>query len=429
MLKLKGSIKISGDKSISHRALIFSAMATGKSKITNLLESDDVMRTLNILKELGIKIIKNKQSWTVYGNGTNGFIEPNKVLNCGNSGTTARLMLGAVSSNPIKCTFIGDKSLSKRSMSRVTKYLEKIGAEIDLTKKDYLPLTIRGNDNLLPMKHEMEKASAQIKSAIILAGLNIKGKTRIIEKTNTRDHTEKLMRYLNIDFHIRKLKNNNTEIELNGPYEITPKNIQVVSDPSSASFFIVGALISPGSKVTLRNIMINPRRIAFLKILKKMGGKIKIKKSKTICGEDVGDVTAEYSNLKGINIPSKMSALLIDEYPILSVAASQAKGKTTMKGLSELRHKESDRIKSIVINLKKIGYNIINKKDDLIIQNKKIKIKKKINIKTFDDHRIAMSFSILNIIYKNQLVIDNKNCISISYPDFTSHLKKLLVKY
>ena len=182
MLKLKGSIKISGDKSISHRALIFASLSTGKVKISNLLESDDVMRTLNILRELGIKIVKKKTQWIVYGNGTGGYIEPTQVLNCGNSGTTSRLMIGAVSSNPISCTFIGDNSLSKRSMSRLSVFLEKMGAEIKLTKKDFLPLYINGDTNLIPMEHVMQKASAQVKSAIILSALNLRGKTKIIEK-------------------------------------------------------------------------------------------------------------------------------------------------------------------------------------------------------------------------------------------------------
>ncbi len=429
MLKLRGSLKISGDKSISHRALILSAMTVGKTKITNLLESDDVMRTLKILKELGVNIIKQKNYWIVYGNGTNSFIEPNKYLNCGNSGTTARLMLGAVSSNPINCHFIGDKSLSKRSMSRVTKHLEHMGAIVQMTKEDYLPLTISGSDKLLPIKHKVQKASAQIKSALMLAALNIHGKTKIIENVPTRDHTERLLKFLNVDFKINILSSKARQIELNGPYEISSKNIEVAGDPSSASFFIIGALILPKSKVKLKNVMLNPSRIAFLKILKSMGGKIKIQKTKKVSGEDLGTITAEYSNLKGINIPSNKSAFLIDEYPILSIAASQAKGKTVMKGLNELRHKESDRIKSIIYNFKKIGINFHQENDDLSILGKKLIIKKNVKIKSFNDHRIAMAFSILNILYNNKLKVDNKKCINISYPDFEKHLNYLTVKY
>ena len=426
MLKLKGSIKISGDKSISHRALIFASLSTGKVKISNLLESDDVMRTLNILKELGIKIVKEKTQWTVYGNGTGGYLQPSQVLDCGNSGTTSRLMMGAVSSNPINCTFIGDNSLSKRSMSRLSIFLEKMGAEIKLTKKDFLPLHINGDINLIPMEHVMQKASAQVKSAIILAALNLRGKTRIIEKRNTRDHTERLMRYLKINFKKKILSKNSTSIELNGPYEIKPRDIIVASDPSSAAFFIVGALIIPKSMITLKNIALNKSRIAFIDVLKKMGGKIKVKKTKTISGEDVGNIQVSYSLLNAIEVKASSSPYLIDEYPILSIAASQAKGVTVMKGLSELRHKESDRIKSITKNLSKIGFKVISKKDDISIKgSNELQVIDQKKIKTYGDHRIAMSFAILSLLYKNKLIIDDESCISISYPDFKKHLKKL----
>ena len=426
MLKLKGSIKISGDKSISHRALIFASLSTGRVKISNLLESDDVMRTLNVLKELGIRIVKQEKYWLVYGNGTGGYIQPSQALDCGNSGTTSRLMMGAVSSNPISCTFIGDNSLSKRSMSRLSIFLEKMGAEIKLTKKDFLPLYINGNTNLIPMEHVMQKASAQVKTAIILSALNLKGKTKIIEKRNTRDHTEKLMEYLRIKFKKKILTKNSTSIEINGPYEIKPRDITVASDPSSAAFFVVGALIIPNSTVILKNIALNKTRIAFIDVLKKMGGKIKIKKTKTVSGEDVGDIKVSYSSLNGIKIKAASSPYLIDEYPILSIAASQAKGFTTMEGLSELRHKESDRIKSIITNLSKIGFNVNSKKDDISIEgSNKIKIINQIKIKTYGDHRIAMSFKILSLLYKNKLIIDDDTCISISYPDFKKHLKKL----
>ncbi len=428
MLKFKGSLKISGDKSISHRALILSAMSIGKTKITNLLESDDVMRTLNILKKLGVRIVKIGNNWFVNGNGTNGFMEPDSSLNCGNSGTTARLMIGAVSSNPINCTFVGDSSLSQRSMSRVTKHLEKMGAIIHITKKDFLPLIITGSDKLLPMRHEIQKASAQIKSALMLAALNIHGKSKIIETIPTRDHTEKLLKFLKVKFKVKKSKNSSREIEFNGPYEIRSKNIEVAGDPSSASFFIVGALITPKSKITLKNVMLNPSRIEYLKILKSMGGKLIIKKIKKVCGEDIGNITAEYSNLKGINIPASKSAYLIDEYPILAIAASRAKGKTEMKGLEELRHKESDRVNSIFYNLKKIGIDTKVENNNLQIYGNKVKVIKNIKIKTFGDHRIAMAFSIFSVLHNNKLEIDNKKCISISYPDFEKHLKYLLKK-
>ncbi len=426
MLKLKGSIKVGSDKSCSHRMLILSAMSVGKSKIKDLLESQDVLNTLKILRELGIKINKNGCIYEVYGNGTNGFMEPKKALDCGNSGTTARLLIGAVSTNPIKCMFIGDKSLGKRDMSRVTDYLERIGAEVQYTNNGYLPLMLSGNERLLPMTHTMKKASAQIKSALMLAGLNIHGTTKIIENKITRDHTENLMKYLNIKFNIKKLRNGGKEITINGPYEIKSQNLTVPGDPSSAAFFVVAALIVPSSKIILKNVMLNPTRITYLKILKKMGGKIKIKKTKKLSGEYVGEIRVEYSQLKGVNIGASLAPQLIDEYPILSIAASQAKGKTTMKGLDELRHKESDRIHSIVFNLKKVGIEVQEKNNNLHIFGKKIKINKNVKIKSFGDHRIAMSFSILNILCNKKLQIDNKRCINISYPDFEKHLNYLL---
>ena len=311
-------------------------------------------------------------------------------------------------------------------MSRVTEHLEKIGAIIHLTKKDFLPLLITGSDRLLPINHNIKKPSAQIKSALILAALNIHGKTKIIESIPTRDHTERLLKFLKANIKIKKLKNKNIEIELNGPYEIRSKNIKVAGDPSSASFFIVGALILPNSNITLKNIMINPSRNEFLKVLKNMGAKIKVQKTKKISGEEVGNITVKYSKLKGITIPPSKSAFLIDEYPILAVAASQAKGKTVMNGLSELRHKESDRINSIVSNFKKLGIKINEINNNLSIYGGKLKIEKQIKIKTFNDHRIAMSFSILNLLCDRKLKIDNIKCINISYPEFKNHLNKLL---
>ena len=276
----------------------------------------------------------------------------------------------------------------------------------------------------------MQKPSAQVKSAIILSALNMKGKTKIIEKRNTRDHTERLMNYLNIKFKQKILSRNSTSIELNGPYEIKPKDISVASDPSSAAFFVVGALIIPKSNITLKNIALNKTRIAFIDILKKMGGKIKVKKTKTVSGEDVGDIQVLYSTLNGIKIRSSYSPYLIDEYPILSIAASQAKGFTIMEGLSELRHKESDRIKSITSNLSKLGFNIISKKEDISIEgSRNNQIRKPKKIKTYGDHRIAMSFAILSLLYEGKLIIDDESCISISYPKFKKHLSKLSILY
>tara|TARA_Y100000768_G_scaffold123012_1_gene90962 strand:- start:1083 stop:2291 length:1209 start_codon:yes stop_codon:yes gene_type:complete len=402
-------------------------MSIGKSEISNLLEADDIKSTIQILKLLGIKIHKRSGKWIVYGNGTNGFLQPKKVLNAQNSGTTARTMIGAVSSNPINCKFIGDKSLSKRSMSRVTKYLEKLGARFRLTKNDYLPLETLGTDKLTPEEIMIKKPSAQIKTALIFAGLNLSGKISIREKVLTRDHTEKLLKYLDIKHKRIEGKDGSNLIELNGPYEIYSKNIKVAGDPSSAAFFIVGALITPGSKITLKNVMLNPTRVEYLKVLKKMGGKISIKKTDNVSGEQCGNITASYSNLKGININKSLSPFLIDEYPIISIAASCATGVTKMNGVGELRHKESDRIKSIVLNLKKIGVKAQSIGDNIHITGSSNLNKKICKIKTFGDHRIACSFMTLALLNKN-IEIDNEKCVSISYPNFKRDLKSLLKK-
>lgn len=427
--KLSGTLRIIGDKSISHRALILSSICIGKSEITNLLESEDTMSTVNILTDLGIQIKKKDNKWIVYGNGTNGFIQPKKVLDCGNSGTTARLMLGAVSTNPIYCTFVGDKSLSNRPMRRVTDYLEKIGSKVNLTNNEHLPLTIKGSQINLPLLHEISKPSAQIKSAIILAALNTDGKTTIIEPKQTRDHTEILLKYLKVNYKNQKIASGGRKLIFNGPYEIKSKNIYVPGDPSSAAFILVGALITPNSKIKLLDVLLNKTRIAYLSILKKMGGKIKIKKTKIRSGEQLGTITVSASSLKGITIPANLSPYLIDEYPILSIAASQAKGTTYMKGLDELRHKESDRIKSIVGMLKSFGIKTETRKNDIKIYGSPSKEVNCIKtVKVYSDHRIALSASILGIISNNPVKLDDSGkSMNTSYPNFKNDLKKIII--
>jgi len=426
--RLIGSLQISGDKSISHRSLILSSLAIGKARISNLLESEDTLSTVKILKALSIQIKKDKNEWIVIGNGTNGYIQPAEALDCGNSGTTARLMLGAVSTNPIFCTFTGDKSLSKRPMTRVTDFLNSIGAETVLTNKDYFPMTINGAEDPLPLEHRITKASAQIKTALILAALNVMGRTSIIETRKTRDHTEILLKYFKVKFKISKQKDSSTKLTFNGPYEIQAKNIFVAGDPSSAAFFIVAALIVPNSKISLKNVCLNKTRIEYIKILKKMGAKIKIQKDRIRAGESTGTIQVEYSKLKAVNIPKNLSPYLIDEYPILSIAASVAKGTTKMKGLEELRYKESDRIKSIYENLKKLKINCSVKKNDISITGSAVNPRGGVKIKTFGDHRIAMSFKIVELICSKQLNFDDLECINISYPDFNKHLESIKIE-
>ena len=341
--KLKGSLQISGDKSISHRSLILSSMALGEAKITNLLESEDTLSTIKILKALSIQIKKVKEDWIVIGNGTNGYIQPSEALDCGNSGTTARLMLGAVSTNPIFCTFIGDKSLSKRPMTRVTNFLNTVGAKTILTNKDYFPMTINGTEDPLPLHHRITKASAQIKTALILAALNIMGRTSIIETRKTRDHTEILLKYLKVKFKVIKQKDNATKLVFNGPYEIEAKNIFVAGDPSSAAFLIaIGLLMS--KKVVIKNVLLNERRIGFLKVLKRMNADILLENVENFQNEPVGDVVVKKSKLQGVTIDGSDVVDMVDEIPIFTLLASQAEGITKVIGAQELRVKESDRL-------------------------------------------------------------------------------------
>lgn len=424
--KLKGFLNISGDKSISHRSVIMGAMSIGITKIYNLLESKDIMSTIKILRKLGVKIKKKNDIWLINGVGTCGFKQPKDELDAGNSGTTSRLMFGAVATNPINTTFIGDRSLSFRPMSRVTDYLKDIGAKVNLTNKNYLPLSIKGTQDCLPLKHVITKPSAQIKSSLMLAAINITGQTSIIEKQATRDHTEIIFKYLGIKLNKRTYKNGKTRLIINGPVEIKAKEIHVASDPSSAAFFTVGALIIPGSNIEIKNVCLNKTRIAYIQILKKMGGNISVKKIGKLSGETIGNIKVKYSKLKSIVIKKKLAPYLIDEYPILAIAASQAKGITKMEGLSELRFKESDRLKSIHENLITSGIISSIDRDNLIIKgsNKQLPGNNKIN--TFHDHRIAMAFSILNIICKEPLIFNNLRCIAISYPKFNKDLNNLL---
>ena len=312
-------------------------------------------------------------------------------------------------------------------MSRVTIYLEKLGAKFKLTKSDYLPMEIFGTGKLIPEEITIEKPSAQIKTALIFAGLNINGKFSIREKIPTRNHTEKLLQHLKVKHRVIKEKDGSILIQMKGPYEINSKNIKVAGDPSSAAFFIVGALINPGSKITLKNVMLNPTRIEYIKILKKMGGNISIKKTNKISGEQCGNISVSYSKLKGIEIDKSSSPYLIDEYPILSIAASCAIGDTKMEGLGELRHKESDRIISIVSNLKRVGVKAQNIDDSILITGSQKLNSNKCKIKSYGDHRIACSFMVLALLNKN-IKVDNEKCASVSYPNFKKDLKSLLKK-
>jgi 3-phosphoshikimate 1-carboxyvinyltransferase len=423
--KFVGTINIPGDKSISHRALIIGSQATGIVKVSNLLESADVFSTMNALRKFGVHIIKRGKDYHVYGLVVGGLREYNGTINCGNSGTTARLMMGLLSTYPITINFIGDKSLSKRPMARVINLLKEFGANALPENKNTMPFKFLGSYVGLQNDQKLNVPSAQLKSAWCLAALNTKGISTLEERFETRDHTEIMLKYLNANIKVKKSKNKKI-ISIFGKTPIDAKDISVPGDISSAAFMIILALISKNSKVTIKNVLLNPTRIGILDVLKKMKAKIKIKNKKTVCGEIVGNIEAKSSNLKATTVSEKMAPRLIDEYPILFIAACFAKGTSSFKGIEELRVKESDRIKSMEGGLKPLGVKINSTKSSVKISGtKSFKLNKKIKIDAKGDHRIAMSFYVLSQVLNKSFKIKDFNYVKTSFPSFTKTINTL----
>ena len=423
--KFVGTINIPGDKSISHRALIIGSQATGIVKVTNLLESADVFSTMNALRKFGVHIVKRGKDYYVYGLVVGGLREYNGTINCGNSGTTARLMMGLLSTYPITINFIGDKSLSKRPMARVINLLREFGANALPENKNTMPFKFLGSYVGLQNDQKLNVPSAQLKSAWCLAALNTKGISTLEERFETRDHTEIMLKYLGANIKVKKSKNKKI-ISIFGKTPIDAKDISVPGDISSAAFMIILALISKNSKVTIKNVLLNPTRTGILDVLKKMKAKIKIKNKKTICGEVVGDIEAQSSNLKATTVPEKMAPRLIDEYPILFIAACFAKGTSIFNGIEELRVKESDRIKSMEDGLKPLGIKISSTKSSVkITGTNSFKLNKKIKIDAKGDHRIAMSFYVLSQVLNKSFKIKDFNYVKTSFPSFTKTINTL----
>lgn len=423
--KFVGTINIPGDKSISHRALIIGSQATGIVKVTNLLESADVFSTMNALRKFSVDIIKRGKDYYVYGLVVGGLKEYNGTINCGNSGTTARLLMGLLSTYPITINFTGDKSLSKRPMGRVINLLREFGANALPENKNTMPFKFLGSYVGLQNDQKLNVPSAQLKSAWCLAALNTKGISTLEERFETRDHTEIMLKYLNANIKVKKSKNKKI-ISIFGKTPIDAKDISVPGDISSAAFMIILALISKNSKVIIKNVLLNPTRTGILDVLKKMKAKIKIKNKKTICGELVGDIEAKSSNLKAAIVPEKMAPRLIDEYPILFIAACFAKGTSQFKGIEELRVKESDRIQSMELGLKPLGVKISSTKNSVkITGTNSFKLNKKIKIDAKGDHRIAMSFYILSQVLNKPFKIKDFNYVKTSFPSFTKTINKL----
>ena len=428
-VNLFGNLTVPGDKSISHRSLIIGSIVNGRIEISNLLESEDVIATADALKILGVKINKLNNKWEVYGSGIGNFSGSDYTLNMGNSGTGARLLMGLVAGSDVEATFIGDESLSKRPMKRVTLPLEKIGAIIK-GQTNNLPIKIQGSNIPLPIKYQSPVSSAQVKSSILLAGLSSLGKTTIIEPSLSRDHTERMLKFFGANISTHQLDDMSWKIALDGIPELKPLNLNIPADPSSAAFPIVSAIITPNSKIKVENVCVNELRTGLYKTLIEMGAKIQFSNEKEICGELVADITASSSSLKGITINKSRAASMIDEYPILSMAATRATGTTVMEGVEELRYKETDRIKTVCEGLKKIGVVTHETKDTMVVEGKgpNAKIIGNVEIDSNLDHRIAMSFLCLGLITEKAIIVKNTDTINSSFPFFMHKMNEIGAK-
>lgn len=422
---LKGRARVPGDKSISHRALILGAMAVGETRIVGLLEADDVLRTAEAMRKLGAEVNRRDSAWHVQGVGIGGFAEPDGELDFGNSGTGCRLTMGAVATTPLSVSFAGDASLQRRPMKRVLEPLALFGMEWSGRNGDLLPLSVTGARDPVPVEYTLPVASAQVKSAILLAALNAPGRTTIIECAPTRDHTERMLRTFGVDVWVEKIAGGEA-ISVTGEAELKPAAISVPGDPSSAAFPLVGALIVPGSDVVLENVMLNARRNGLMETLKDMGANIEIAKTRDSGGERVGDVRVRASALKGVEVPPTRAPSMIDEYPILAVAAALAEGRTVMRGLEELRVKESDRLAAIAEGLKSCGVKVEELKDGLIVHGCGADgVAGGGMVATQMDHRIAMSFLVLGLASKSPVRIDDGSMIATSFPNFEILMREL----
>ena len=426
---LRGSLAAPGDKSISHRALMLGGIAVGETEIHGLLEGEDVLRTAAAMTAMGAEIARGADGvWQARGRGIGGLVGPADVLDLGNSGTGARLLMGLVASSPITVFFTGDASLRSRPMGRAAKPLTEIGARIVARDGGRMPLAVIGTAQPVPITYRSPVASAQVKSAVLLAGLNTPGITTVIEKAPTRDHSELMFRHFGIAVETKTLDDGALAVSVTGQPEITGKVVRVPGDPSSAAFPLVAAAIVPGSEVMVRNVGLNPRRTGLFDTMREMGADLSIANARREAGEPVGDVTVRYGALSGIEVPASRAPSMIDEYPILAVAACFAKGRTIMRGLGELRVKESDRLGAIARGLAACGADVQIEGDDLIVTGTGAPPAGDGAILTRLDHRIAMAFLVMGLATKKPVRIDDAAPIATSFPGFVALMRGLGAK-
>ncbi len=427
---LRGRVRVPGDKSISHRALILSALAVGGSTVAGLLEGEDVLRTADAMRALGARLARTEDGlWRIHGVGVGGFASPAAALDFGNSGTGCRLVLGAVAGCPVTATFDGDASLRKRPMRRVLDPLERMGARVIAEAEGgRLPITLQGASNPMPIVYESPVPSAQLKSAVLLAGLAAPGETTVIESEASRDHTERMLKHFGARIVTKPHGQHGRRITLTGQPELDPAHVVVPADPSSAAFPLVAALIVPGSEVILEAVMTNPLRTGLYTTLREMGADIETLEKRSDGGEEVADLRVRFSALKGIEVPAERAPAMIDEYPVLAVAAAFAAGVTRMKGLQELRVKESDRLAATADMLRANGVTVEIEGDDLIVQGTgpgKTPVAGGGEVTTHMDHRIAMSALVMGLASENPVRIDDSAFIATSFPGFVELMRGL----
>nr|WP_127145193.1 3-phosphoshikimate 1-carboxyvinyltransferase [Pelagibacterium montanilacus] len=421
---LKGAMTVPGDKSISHRAMMFGAMAMGRTTVSGLLEGEDVLATGRAMQALGASVEKTGETWTIDGLGVGGFLEPTDDLDFGNAGTGVRLTMGLVGAYRFVTRFVGDASLSARPMGRVLDPLRAIGVEVVEHHDNRLPVALRGPRTPLPVDYRVPMASAQVKSCVLLAGLVIPGETRVVEPIMTRDHTEKMLAGFGADISVGTDEAGVRTIRVKGLPDLRGQDIVVPGDPSSAGFPLVAGLIVPGSDITITNVLMNPTRTGLIETLIEMGGDITLENRRTSGGEDIADLRVRHSRLRGVIVPPERAPSMIDEYPVLAVAAAYAQGRTEMAGIEELRVKESDRLAAVARGLEANGVVCEEGTDFLIVEGTG-GVRGGGTVKTHLDHRIAMSFLVMGLAADRPVTVDDDTMIATSFPSFAADFTRL----
>lgn len=423
---LTGRLRVPGDKSISHRSIMFGALAVGETRVSGLLEGEDVMATAEAMRKMGASIEKHGDEWHIHGVGVGSLLEPESPLDMGNSGTSTRLLMGLVASHGITAQFTGDASLSKRPMGRVIDPLSTMGAHFEASEGGTLPLTMRGALPAVPITYRLPVASAQVKSAVLLAGLNTPGITTVIEPVPTRDHSERMLRGFGAELEVEEVDGERV-IRIHGEADLKPQNVVVPGDPSSAAFFIVAALITEGSDLIIENVGLNPTRAGLIQVLRDMGGQIEELDRREVGGEPVADLRVRHSALTGMEVDPAVAPSMIDEFPVLFVAAALANGTTITSGLDELRVKESDRLSAMAAALTLAGAHVEEREDGLIIHGTggaPLPGTSGEPVTTHLDHRIAMSMAVAGLASRDGVEVDDTSPIQTSFPNFTDLLSE-----